>query len=1092
MELSGSGAVVDKRGNITLISNPVEAGTGVGSDARNSNYYYIDPLYEKDSLLSLKSPDRTDPRFFQDEHPEGLEEIHDPLWESQWGLIRVGVEVAWERVRGKGVVVAIIDTGCDMDHPDLAGRVWENEKEKNGLPGVDDDANGYIDDIKGWDFVSVSASLAAEGEDPGPPDNNPDDFDGHGTHIAGIISGSSGNGIGIEGAAPLSKVMILRAAYRSIYGYSVLKKEDIIEAVLYAKAMGADVINMSFGGEDTTLRSVIDMVVAEGITVVAAAGNYGGETPQYPAAFETVIGVTASDREDRVAIFGERGSWVDCAAPGTAIISCDPDGYRWRNGTSCAAALVSGCVALVRSAHPLWQPNLVKAQVVNTAMKTEMADTFAETPPICMAGQAVVQEPRIKISLIHGELLEIEGNDDNTIDKGEVFRGRFIVKNEWKKLEESAMRIESPDVGIVVECGDIYIDQLTTGAEKEIEFLLRADSGGISAGEIDLSLKVFTEGEQRSYPFILRKSIPEIKIGKVALEEVTGNGNGGVDPGERIRLGVEIINGGENTRDALAVIDSGIFGGGNIECNIYGIAPAGSGWAEFLLDIDEEAEKGGFIDLPLEVRGDGFSMKKTIALWIAYSGDGNVEDTAILQNDACHSGIYGKLSENIGLLVWKRRLEGEGTPGVQPVIRNGKLYISRREPEGVRLWAINIENGDVLWKTLLRGIPKGDAGGICWAGGVCYVSSGSIIHAVDVKTGRVVWMWPGAGVAEDIRVVDPAFSGQRVITGFYQPAREDSGFVYALNPFTGRTIWKRENRFLSAGAPACNGESIFITGWDNTLKAINLESGEVEWRSGSKGIASVWPVVGPGRVSIPLTNGCVATLDTESGEEISSSLLEGIPVGASLLSGKEKLAVMTRIAGGSTINMINTTTGETLSKTEISEFYGEAIITSGSRFLAVGSGGEYIFVDSEGESQSTRISKFADGDFERASCSVPAVSDGVLYLAFNSNDSDFIAAFGLPADNRFATRINNCFPNPFNPDTRVTFEIGRKGRVKIAIYDVKGRLVKILMDEEMFPGTYAASWNGRTRDGAPVSSGVYFCRLKTPDISQTKKLVLLR
>ncbi len=289
-------------------------------------------------------------------------------YDDQWGLKRVGFTPlgagtsAWEIETGAGrpVIVAVIDTGLDFFHPDLRPEnVWRNEKEEPN--GKDDDGDGYVDDLIGWNFVGH--------------DNNPWDQAGHGTHVAGIIAAATDNGEGIAGINRGVRIMPLKVM--SFLGRG--RSTGIAEAVYYAVRHGARVINLSLGGPELSKieELAIDWAYRQGAVIVVAAGNVAQDTAGHgPAGLANVITVAASDPEDRRLGFSNYGQAVKLAAPGLEILSlrarrtdftlvAGVKGYRagqafvgpearyYRaTGTSFAAPFVSGVASLLLAKNP--------------------------------------------------------------------------------------------------------------------------------------------------------------------------------------------------------------------------------------------------------------------------------------------------------------------------------------------------------------------------------------------------------------------------------------------------------------------------------------------------------------------------------------------------------------------------------------------------------------------------------------------------------------------------------------------------------------------------------------------------------------------
>ena len=307
---------------------------------------------------------------------------NDPYYSRQWYLPRIEVDSAWTKIKETpDITVAVIDSGVDINNPDLKNNIWVNPSEIDNN-GIDDDHNGFIDDVNGWDFVN------------NVPDPSPKFDDGwteagisHGTMVAGIIGAEGNNGIGVTGVTWKTKLMPLRVLNDKGEG----KISAVVRAIDYAVANGADIINLSFVtyNYSQTLQDAITRAYRAGIIVVAAAGNdqvnvegrNTGKSPIYPACMDgdngenMVIGVAATDALDQKTPFSSYGfSCIDITAPGISFFNTvtyggnsqapDPnyDGY-W-SGTSMAAPVVSGVMALVAQVNP----DLSRSEIINLVL----------------------------------------------------------------------------------------------------------------------------------------------------------------------------------------------------------------------------------------------------------------------------------------------------------------------------------------------------------------------------------------------------------------------------------------------------------------------------------------------------------------------------------------------------------------------------------------------------------------------------------------------------------------------------------------------------------------------------------------------------
>lgn len=334
----------------------------------------------------------------------------EQFYDLQWHLPRIQAPQAWDTETGNSdIVVAILDTGVRYFQKDLGGlnasyfdpthaegNMWVNWSEKNGTDGIDDDGNGYVDDWIGWDFVEDTYYPfypCYEGEDCGGADNDPRDFNGHGTHCAGIVAAQNNNGEavasvaggwGTGGLEPVGngvRIMPLRIGWSiALFGLpefevGVVEMDYAAEALYYAAENGARIASCSWGSENTGgIGAAIDYFLASGGLIFKAAGNDSSSTPDYMGSRDDIINVAATDESDCKAEFSNYGSWVDIAAPGVEIWSLfhdhfDPytDYVAPLDGTSMAAPLAASVAALIWSQNPSWSAEEVKQMLYLSA-----------------------------------------------------------------------------------------------------------------------------------------------------------------------------------------------------------------------------------------------------------------------------------------------------------------------------------------------------------------------------------------------------------------------------------------------------------------------------------------------------------------------------------------------------------------------------------------------------------------------------------------------------------------------------------------------------------------------------------------------------
>jgi subtilisin family serine protease len=399
---------------------------------------------------------------------------NDPDFGSLWGLNNttqtggrfdadIDAVEAWDiRTDASEVVVAIIDTGIDYTHPDLRDNMWTNPGEIAG-DGIDNDGNGYVDDIFGYDFVNNDAD---------PMDDN-----NHGTHVAGTVGAEGNNGVGVAGVAWDVQLMALKFLSASGSGSS----SGAIAAINYAATMGADIANNSWGGGgfSSSMQRAIDNFVDSGGIFTAAAGNHGGNNDDggfYPANYNNVISVAASTHTDALAGFSGFGTGtVDIAAPGASIRSTIAGGgYANFSGTSMATPMVSGAFAILRAEFP----DDTNAELIDRMMQ---------------AADPVLNDVTTYGRLNLNEALADAADDDT--DPPTDLTGPQVTSVTWNDDVDGAVvvfdeaidvsSLTTTDVSLSGPSGSIVVDSVTEvpgsgGTEFQVSFTQQTSEGDYS------------------------------------------------------------------------------------------------------------------------------------------------------------------------------------------------------------------------------------------------------------------------------------------------------------------------------------------------------------------------------------------------------------------------------------------------------------------------------------------------------------------------------------------------------------------------------------------------------------------------------------
>lgn len=411
----------------------------------------------------------------------------DPLFGQQWGLQTMKLPQLWQQpiITQKRPIIAILDTGVDIDHPDLKANIWTNTKESEGAEDYDDDGNGFKDDLHGWDFVNQTGRIG--------------DWNGHGTHCAGIAAAVGGNGIGIVGANPDALIMPVTVMQSDGTG----DVATIIKGIDYAVANGADIISMSFGsyGESKVEEQALGRAYQKAV-LVAAAGNDGkclnhahpGQIfpmPMYPASYTFVLGVQAMNGEGNItgwSNYDDNGptysGWgedklynYELLAPGINIESTYPGGnYKTLNGTSMATPMVAGALSRLIQSKEYANKEYLFGDLINACSATGGLDIYK-------AFSIKDEDRKPELSFVTYEMDDSTnvGDGDGRADAGEVIDFYPIVRNSWGKAK---------NIKLSIELGENEDPQIVEFIKKEADFGSELSAYGKARSAEPLRIKI--------------------------------------------------------------------------------------------------------------------------------------------------------------------------------------------------------------------------------------------------------------------------------------------------------------------------------------------------------------------------------------------------------------------------------------------------------------------------------------------------------------------------------------------------------------------------------------------------------------------------
>nr|MBN2277866.1 S8 family serine peptidase [candidate division Zixibacteria bacterium] len=1048
-------------------------------------------------------------------------------------------------------VVAIIDTGVDIDHPDLEGRIWNNPRE---IPGndIDDDNNGYVDDLFGWDFSASDEPLEIDLED-----NDPTDENGHGTHCAGIIAAQSGNGLGVAGVATDSRIMALKIL-------PVPLTSKIARAIVYAVDNGADVISMSFGFpyRSYLIEEALGYARSRGVINLAASGNSGIEEANFPAAFESVIAVGAIDDSDRVTDFSTFGNHLDICAPGLSILSLRADStdmyddsdpgvhiiagqYYLASGTSMACPMAAGVAADLRSKSAGLTPQKTTKILENTARDyidpygngadepgwdkfsgygcVDLADALAAAPNI----RAHISNPR-PYQIVAGDA-EITGYaDGDDFSEYIIEYGTGYNPESWEVVTTSLSPVTDGSLGVWNTAGlkGNHTIRLQVGQDNIVSRTVFVANEAVAkiifpAEEDTVSniLDITAEAYSSDFAYLLLEYRPEddvdgwIEINRSSIpacDDPIGDWMVEGLPGGDYHLRVSIYSKSKfEIADEVRVhVRSNFSGDDAWKSGLNGAASIMANYGDIDGDGLSEIIVGTSNGIKI-FKPDGTPVENHIASLIQNNfqvpiavgnldGDGIDDFVALGSNPAT---LYGFLSQ---APVFEQLLEDS-------IQINGfsnsehefpRLFLCDNDYDGfdeIQLTAVDgvfsvsriFESDGTLAKTFMSAseyLPA-DLNDDGFYEYYAYFENDSTLRQFD-KNGHVINTFTYDFNGSPFQCVGLAAVN---IDSDYRPEL----IAYGLHTGQGYCLYAFDDGlYLKAGWPHDLGIHDYLV---PTMPIF----GDLDGDGVSEYVSTCFDI------SVSYVH--VWRID-------GSSFIPGNPDGLFATiprPGVLNMPILTDINGDGQIDIVvcaNDDLFYTFKAQRIYAWNTSGDLLPGFPFVTVplvpyDYTSSFRFTPSLGDldrdgyidlimpaSDSTVIRVGFEGmSFD--SCLVPAPLWRYNRKLNNIRENMDCPPTGFddfeePIPDDF--KLSQNFPNPFNPFTNIDFTVPTADRVKVVVYNILGREVKILTDRIYPQGEYRLMWDGRDDSGKEVSSGFYFYSLTSGDKTEARKMLLLK
>ena len=955
---------------------------------------------------------------------------NDAMYSQLWYILKTETDEVWDFVRdASDILIAITDSGIKWNHPDLKENIWINPEESAGANinwdagtftgnGSDDDYNGKVDDLMGWDFYSN--------------DNNPmQDWSNnyHGTHVAGCASAEGDNGIGTVGPAFNARLLNCKGASNNSDSNGI---SNGYQQITYAADMEADIINASWGGQAYNLNyanTYINYATNYGSLVVAAAGNgdqlHSAAYIDAPADCPNAFNVAATTTSDTKADFSDYGEPIDISAPGVGIFAPVIAGNAWGSaqGTSMASPIVAGIAGLVKAIHPELTPATLRQRIENTADYIDDLNPGYEgllgTGRI-NAYTAALYDMVPKITIVDQELTEFDGDNDGIPNPGETVNLQVKLTNyqdlstgiSWATSDNTIITLRCDYPGVVIEdstatLGDIvagtfvWNDQAPfkfsttsdiTTAPIEFTLYIEANQDGEIPYHKEIPFHVTLSLDYPNWPFPLTgqaQSTPMIldingdSAGEVIFGDLAGNINVLNSNNEQI-TGFPADAG---STIALPVAAGDLNNDGNLNL--------------FVVTNDKQA--------------------------IAYNNDGSVLFGPI--------DLDNQITRAAPMIA---DINGDGLEEAIVCTMNGKLHIFNADGSEHAGYPVEYP-GNFIFNAAIADLNQNGRQEI-----ILQTITGNFL-AIDYETQENIAGFPyalGTNTEAAPVIADVDGDGHPEIIATVS----SQGIIKAINhdgtvafSHTFNKIIKQD--VLVYDYTGDNSKEIIFTTFDGLLYAITpagdtIPNFPVYVEGSIEGNMLLTDLDGDGICAVfGDTNGLLHAIKADATEaanfpiDFNDNLKFSPAIGDVNGDGNLNLAVSNIVA----MNLID------LKRPAYSAW-----------IMHRGNPGR----------------------------------TGNMFQAMTDNDDLDVALVNN-------TLLGN-YPNPFNPETTISFSLKENGPVLLDIYNLKGQKVKTLVNEVMTSGKHNVVWNGTDENNRSVASGVYFYKMRNGKFSSTKKMILMK